>query len=286
MRELRRVLPAGAVALALLTGGCSAGSALDDDQGDPGPAVPAARAAGTAAPRPDLAARQAAVEADPEDPVAHRRLAIALHGQMRKEEALVHFQKAAAIQETPRSLLDLALAYGSLSHTDEAVATYTRLLEISPDNPVALHNLANIELKRGRTDGAVHYYQRALAARPDYLIAWFHLGEALAQGGKNREAFGAYEKALELEPKSTADLEALQNSLYGMAALHIEMNAPQQAAPLLLELVRLNPEHHAANYALGQVLLQLGRPEDAERAFDAHMKILAKKKPTGPAASE
>ena len=51
-----------------------------------------------------------------------------------------------------------------------------------------------------------------------------------------------------------------------------------------LYLLRANPEHESAYYAYGQVLLQLGRPGDAQTAFETHAKVMAKQKPTSPMA--
>jgi len=233
-----------------------------------------------------LQALRAAVAAAPDDPQAQRRLAIALHGSKRREEALVHFERAAELAPTPRSLLDLALAYGSLSRLDDAEKTYRRLLALTPDDPIVLHNLGNIALKRGDTTEAIDLYRRALTSRPDYVLASYHLGNALRQAERDDEALAAYRHTLELEPKSAADLSARDDALYQTAALLIQRGAYDQAEPLLVQLLRVNPDHPNASYAYGQVLLQLGRTEEAQRAFAHHVEIMSRQTPSGPTAGD
>ena len=229
---------------------------------------------------------QSAVDANPANADAQRALARALHDAMRPDEALEHFEKAAELDPGPRSLLDLALFYGAVSRLGDAETAYFRILELAPGQPVALHNLGNIATKRGDHEQAVAYYRRALAAKPDYLRAQYHLGHALRAIGHNVDAFHSYEAVLEMDPANAEELELFDDALYRMAALHIQMGAPAEAAPLLVELLRADPDHPAASYAYGQVLLQLGRTAEAQEAFENHVRVQASQEPTGPAASE
>jgi predicted Zn-dependent protease len=70
-----------------------------------------------------------------------------------------------------------------------------------------------------------------------------------------------------------------------MGNLDLTMGATERAAQLLGELVDFYPAHPNAHYAYGRALMQLGRPEEAEREFDIHMRLMAEKKPTSPMAT-
>ena len=50
-------------------------------------------------------------------------------------------------------------------------------------------------------------------------------------------------------------------------------------------LIGEHPDHRNAHYAYGQALLQLGRPEQAQREFETHMRILARIEPVAPMAA-
>ena len=250
---------------------------------------------GTPAPAPPLSPELAtdprfqelyrAVAAGGEAAEAHRALAIALHEARYYAAAVEQFEAATAIDASPRTLLDLALGYTSAARLRDAERTYKRLLELEPRHATALHNLGNLSYKWGDNDAAIAYYRRSLAANPDYLLAQFHLAEALRHGEQFKEAYRAYEQVLELEPDSPAAVEAFDNALYQLASLDIKMGAHERAGRLLVELLKANPNHPSANYALGQVLLTMGRTEEAARAFEAHQRVRTAMKPDGPTAT-
>jgi len=231
-----------------------------------------------------IAELRAAVEARADDPEAQRALAIALHGARRRDEAIPHFEKLVELQPDPRSLLDLALAYNSISRLAEAEATYARLLELSPGNAIALHNLGAIAAKRGEFEKAISLYRQALATDPVYLLAQYHLANALQRAGRYQEAYDAFAAVIDLEPANAAETALYDDALYRAASLDITMGAHERAAGMLAELLRANPDHGSAHYAYGQVLLQLGRIEEARREFEEHVRVLAEQHPQAPVA--
>ena len=233
----------------------------------------------------EIAALRAAMDADPDNPRTIRPLAIALYEVGEREQAVELFERAVEINADVRSLLDLALGYTKLSRYPEAEAIYGRLLEISPQHPIALHNLGNAASNVGDTDRGIELYRQAIGIKPDYLLAYAHLGDALKTAGRYREAYTTYGKVLQLEPKTGPELEALDDALYKMATLDIIMGAHQRAIEMLELLIEENPDHPSAHYAYGQALLQLGRPEEAQREFESHMRILAALEPTAPMAA-
>lgn len=231
-----------------------------------------------------LAELEQAVDSAPDDPQALRRLAIALHADNRRDEALPHFERLVEIAPNGRHLLDLALAYTSLSRLDEARATYARLLALEPDNAIAHHNLGNLELRVDAVDAALARYQRALQIDPDYLIAWAHLADALRRAERFQDAYRAYGKVLELEPADAEELAIFDDALYQLAALDLKMGATERAVALLEELLASRPDHNKANYAYGTALMKLGRTAEAQQAFERHMRILDALQPSGTAA--
>ena len=225
------------------------------------------------------------MDADPDNPRTIRPLAIALFQVGQREQAVELFERAVEIDANVRSLLDLGLGYSNVSRYPEAEATYERLLEISPRHAIALHNLGNVATGVGDTDRGIELYRQAISVKPDYILAFAHLGDALKTAGHYREAYTTYSKVLQLEPTTGPQLEAFDDALYKMAALDITMGAHQRAAEMLELLIEEHPDHPSAHYAYGQALLQLGRPEEAQREFETHMRILAEIEPTAPMAA-
>ena len=92
------------------------------------------------------------------------------------DEALTHFQ--AAVRARPLyadAWYDMGMAQKSLGRTDEAVASWSRTLELEPRNTDALYNLAAALAEQGAAQQsgaklaqAASTFTRLLQIRPDY----------------------------------------------------------------------------------------------------------------------
>ena len=225
-----------------------------------------------------------AAESDPTNAEKQHALGRALYDAHFKEQAVVHLERAAELNPSVRTLLDLALGYSGAARLDDAERATQLLLELAPDFSIALHNLGTLAYRRGEYEEALAYYHRALEKEPGYLLARLHVGDALKASGRLQEAYRNYEQVLELEPNSSQEASGFVDALYKMAALDLKMGAYDRSGQLLTELIRLAPNHNRAYYAYGQVLLHLGRADEAQKAFDKHVEILAAEKITSPMA--
>ena len=234
---------------------------------------------------PELDTLRRQVAETPQDAEARRELGRALHTANFKELAAEQFEAIVAIEPTPRALRELALAYTDIGRFDDAAATYARLLEQQPNDPIALHNLGNLAFRRDDFDLAIDYYEQALAHDPQYLLARRHLGDALKSAERYKDAYRAYEQVLAIQPDNASEASGYIDALYQLASLALMMGAYDRAGAFLSEVLQADPNHPAAYYAYGQVLLQLGRPGEAQQAFDRHVALLEQRKPTGPVAT-
>lgn len=266
----------------------SSGSPSGQDQDPAAPVQPAPGAATEPESEEDAARKieelRAALQRNPSDQRTKQLLAIALLDFEEKDEALRLFKELAESNPSTGNLLNLAKAYSQSSLFTEAEQAYRRVLAQSPNQPNALHGLGNLAFKLARTDEATQYYRQAIAARPDYLLAYLHLGSTLKDAGQFEEAYATWGRIMEFEPSSREDVEAYLDALYEMAALDVTLGNHERAVMLLEELLAIHPNHEKANYTYGQALMYLGREEEAQAAFEAHMKILAAKTPESPMA--
>jgi tetratricopeptide (TPR) repeat protein len=106
-------------------------------------------------------------------------------------------------------LNELGRIHADRNDWDRARAWYERSLRQSPDQPVILFQLAEVERASGRPDEANHYYHEAeLASRraldSDALNAetWSTLGWIARRQGRTRDALSAWEKAVDLNPEA------------------------------------------------------------------------------------
>ena len=225
-----------------------------------------------------------AVEADPANADNQHALGRVLYDANFKEQAIVHLERAAELNPSVRTLLDLAVGYSGGARLEDAERTYTRLLDLSPGFSIALHNLGALAHRRGDFDEALVYFNRALEREPNYLLARLHVADSLKSLDRLQDAYRNYEQVLELEPRNAQEANGYIDALYKLAALDLKMGAHERARLLLTELIRMAPDHNRAYYAYGQVLLYLGRPDEAQQAFDKHVQILAAEDPGSPNA--
>src|SRR5438128_1576115 len=117
------------------------------------------------------------------------------------------------IPEVARSLMEEAAAARDANRVDEAIAKYSRVLEVAPELASAYVNLGAVLFETGRYDEALKAYKVALAPleksfpktdKPDPLNAqaYANLGGIYLKQGQWQPALDAYTKSQRLDPKN------------------------------------------------------------------------------------
>jgi tetratricopeptide (TPR) repeat protein len=86
------------------------------------------------------------------------------------------------------------------SSQDEAIASYSKVLELEPGHAAAHINLGTLYYNRQDYRMAEHHYRKAVEADPRYALAYFDLGNVLDETGRAPEAILAYASAIALAP--------------------------------------------------------------------------------------
>lgn len=162
--------------------------------------------------------------------------------QNRPAEALPAL--AAAAEEDPanvKAYLYLAVVYLQLDRSDDAIATYLKVLPRGgAETPQIAYNLGNIYYGRGSAEMAVKYYTQAISADPAYASAYLNRANALLRSGSQKEALSDYEYYLTLEPHS-----AKRPRIEQLVAFINEEFAEAERQRLLEEQRRLEAEAQA-----------------------------------------
>ncbi len=158
---------------------------------------------------------------------------------------------------------------GTLAHQkgeiEEARLHYQRILDIVPDSPHALCQMAKSYLETEEYDEALKYAEKAVQANPSKTDAIEILGQAYAQKKEYAKAAEQYQRILELNPRS---LPALQQ-LAEMRALDGKVD---EAVEIYRQLVAADPGRSGLYYFFISSILT-----DAQRypeAIDAYLKLL------------
>jgi tetratricopeptide (TPR) repeat protein len=150
----------------------------------------------------------------------------------REPEALAAFEAALVVDP---SLVDLARrvevmrfrsqqddlkrarAAAAAGRFEDAIATYTRAIQGSPESAFLYRELAAVERQQNENDRALEHYTKAAALEPGDATSRVQIGELLEVRGDFEGAAKAFAEALAIEPD--AHLEAKLEILRARAAL-------------------------------------------------------------------
>ncbi|HVY70183.1 MAG TPA: FG-GAP-like repeat-containing protein [Verrucomicrobiae bacterium] len=159
-------------------------------------------------------------------------------------KAIETFQKAVALDGSqPDAHLNLANSYLLAGQAEEALKEAGEALRLDPGSAAALYVAGCANLRLARYDLAVQALQQAKDIDRTVNAAAFQLGRAHQQLGHFDEAREQFEEIAQFETNTNS------------------------------------PIYSAAYYNLGQVLLRLGRQDDAKQALDEYQKMSASKGP-------
>ena len=202
--------------------------------------------------------------------------------------------------ENIREALTTAQAQWRAGNAAEAAAIYQRVLDCTPDDATALHQLGVIAQQRGQSHAAEDLLRRAAEAAPGSDLVLNNLGVVLEARGKFADAAACYERAIALNPNrarvhfnranalralghwSEAEASfrrALEldprdvDALHNLAALHKERGDREQAEALFRQVLTLAPGMLDAHVNLGSVLQGLGRDDEALACFREALRL-------------
>ena len=136
--------------------------------------------------------------------IAEDNLGGALLEQGRQDEAMPHFEAAAAIDPTdPMSRLNLAAYAHRKGHPREAIQQYTLVVNNTRDprlRATAFSDMGYAYKEIGDPVHAAASFQAAVSLRPRNLRAWLGLGLMAEKFGNYPEAVNAYSQVVAIQP--------------------------------------------------------------------------------------
>ncbi len=151
----------------------------------------------------------------------------------------------------------------------KAHAVFQEILEIQPDDVLALNSLGYKELNDRRLVQALGFFERALVHTPTHANAHFNVGFVCEELGRSQEAEHAFRAALQIDEKMdrawyglglvlvrqqrfeeslvafkrNTELQSMSPyAWYQMARVHMEMHAPEKALEVMRHLNGFEPK--------------------------------------------
>jgi tetratricopeptide (TPR) repeat protein len=145
-----------------------------------------------------------AVEVTPPNFIAEDNLGGALIEAGRTDEAIAHFQRAAAIEPSdPMSRLNLAANEQRHGNIPQAISKLTGVIEATNDRRLratAFTDLGYCYRQLGDRVHAERSFQTAVGLRPSAFRAWVGLGLLAQTSGDSAEAVKDYSRSLAVQP--------------------------------------------------------------------------------------
>jgi tetratricopeptide (TPR) repeat protein len=116
---------------------------------------------------------------------------------------------------------------------NEAIAVYSKVLEMDPNHAAAHINLGTLYYNRQEYSLAEKHYRSAIQIDPRYALAHFDLGNVLDETGRVEEAIATYKAAIQLAP-TYADAH------YNLALAYEKTREPRKALQHWRAYIRLD----------------------------------------------
>ncbi len=143
------------------------------------------------------------LEIDPEFVGANLELARLAIRRRCRQRALGHLCAELRIsRDAPRTVAEAGRMLLEIKMPQKALEAFNRLVELTPSDPRAHHNLAVCLFRLGRMDEGIRHCRKALKLRPDYSLALYNLALAHLQSGSMRRARRCAARALALSPEN------------------------------------------------------------------------------------
>jgi tetratricopeptide (TPR) repeat protein len=211
------------------------------------------------------------VAAYPNDERAHFNLGGFYFGQQDFTQAINHYKKATELNPTYSTAFNiLGYAYRQNEQYADAETAFKKYIELIPNDPNPYDSYAELLLKTGRFDEAITQYNKALAIDPNFINSYFGIAAALTYKGKAADATAELQK---ITDKARTDGER-RTALFGQMVVAADSGKLDQALAEVDKQYALGQKTNdtpamAGDLQLkGNVLLEMGRYDDAKKAYD------------------
>jgi tetratricopeptide (TPR) repeat protein len=194
--------------------------------------------------------------------VAQARYALLLARQQQLDEARAHLQNLAPQNEAQRVQLVQAEAHllREVRQYDESYQVLRDALDVQPDHPDLLYDIALAAEKLDRLDVVEASLRKLIAMKPDHAQAYNALGYTLAdRTDRLTEAYEYIEQALRLAPDDPFILDS-------MGWVHYRLGNLQEGLGYLRRAYEQRRDPEIAAH-LGEVLWAKGKREEAEAVW-------------------
>jgi Flp pilus assembly protein TadD len=181
---------------------------------------------------------------DPNSWHVHRVQGQIYSQQNQHKEAIAEFLEA--IKQAPNNsdlYEELAGEYRKSAQLEMAQQAYAKELELSPNNPIAMYNLAKIDIETNRTAEGLDLLHKVVSIYANVPATYFYLGVGEFDAGRTNEALVALEKAKSMHPEP----ELQPRIEYELSRVYRKLGRLEEANKAVHEYTRLKAQNSKLN---------------------------------------
>jgi tetratricopeptide (TPR) repeat protein len=203
---------------------------------------------------------QATVEAAADD---YMRQGLTYSEQGDYAQAIADFTKAIELDpNNATAYFNRGLAQVNLGDPEQAIADFTKAIELDPDHALAYNNRGDVYYKAGDYAQAIADFTKAIELDPNDAIAYFHRGSVYDEQNNYEEAIADFTKAIELKH------DPLSWPYFNRGTVYYEQNDYEEAIADYTKAIELDYDPLSRPYFnRGNAYYKLGDYEQAIADF-------------------
>ncbi|MBM3886913.1 tetratricopeptide repeat protein [Candidatus Dependentiae bacterium] len=167
----------------------------------------------------------------------HNNFGVALCEAGRFEQAIVHYEKAIALDKFYQDpLSNIAVAYSMTGKPEYAINALKAAIKLCPKYPEAYNNLASICIDCKKYEEAEQYINKAIELRSYYGKAYFNRARLCEVRGDYPGVFESLKKATE------GDLDTVADAYFKLGQAAFKLQKFDEATNAFRHVVRLDPQ--------------------------------------------
>lgn len=140
---------------------------------------------------------------------------------------------------------ELGNEYRKSSSLDQAQQAFRKELELSPNNPIAMYNLAKIDIEINQSEEGLALLHKVIANYENVPATYFYLGLGEFETGKTADAVASLEKARTMHPEP----ELAPRIEYELSRVYRKLGRVEESNRAIREYTRLKAENSKLNPA-------------------------------------
>lgn len=167
--------------------------------------------------------------------------------QNQHKEAINEFLEAIKLVPNNSDLYEeLGGEYRKSSNLELAQQAYAKELELSPNNPIAMYNLAKIDIETNRSSEGLELLRKVTANYANVPATWFYLGLGEIDSDNIHGALTALEKARGMHPEP----ELAPRIEYELSRVYRKLGRTEDANHAIAEYTRMRERNSKLNPAV------------------------------------